>query len=161
MQLLILVRWLHIISGAAWLGEVVTINFVLIPALKSLSAERRIGFIHKVFPRIFRLASLISLISIGSGLWMSYLVSGWDDPSIFFNTRWGLAILIGGSLGFGLTIFHFVVEGRMEPIVAGMDDQTSDADLARVIQFLNLVPRAGLGMMIVIFILMMFAARGI
>ncbi|HET6443351.1 MAG TPA: hypothetical protein VFI27_02130 [candidate division Zixibacteria bacterium] len=28
---LIVVRWIHILGGAAWLGEVITVNFVIMP----------------------------------------------------------------------------------------------------------------------------------
>jgi uncharacterized membrane protein len=154
-------RWLHIISGAAWLGEVFTINFVIIPSLRSMENDRRPGFIRSVFPRIFRLASFLSIVSISSGLTMSYLLSGWDDLSIFLTTRWGLAILIGGSLGIALTLFHFFVESRLEPIAFSLTNDTQSEEVERIISFLRYVPRAGLLVMIAIFLLMMYAARGV
>jgi uncharacterized membrane protein len=30
-----ILRWIHVLAGAAWLGEVVVINFVLVPTLAS------------------------------------------------------------------------------------------------------------------------------
>lgn len=58
MHLLNVVRWIHIISGVAWLGEVATVNFVLLPALLNTRKEDRGIFIRQVFPRVFRLASV-------------------------------------------------------------------------------------------------------
>lgn len=153
-------RWLHILSGAAWLGEVITINFVLIPALRSMSHRERPHFLRSVFPRVFRLASILSLLSISSGLTLAYLLSGLRDLSIFITTRWGLSILIGGSLGIALTLFHFLVESRLEPIATSMNDRTDQDDVEKVMKFLRSVPRAGLLVMLSIFILMMYAARG-
>lgn len=160
MNLVVIARWLHILSGAAWLGEVITINFVLIPTLRSISSDQRPSFIRRIFPRLFRLASILSVISISSGLLMSYLMSGWEDLSVFLTTRWGLLVLIGSFLGLALTVFHFVVESRLESIAASMDENTSDEDVERVIKFLGIVPRAGLLVIVSIFILMMVAARG-
>ena len=156
-----IIRWIHILSGAAWLGEVITINLVLIPTLKSISSDQRPSFIRRTFPRLFRLASILSVISISSGILLSYLMSGWENLSVFFTTRWGLLILIGGFLGLALTVFHFVVESRLEPIAASMDENTSAEDVERVIKFLRFVPGAGLLVIVSIFILMMVAARGI
>ena len=44
-----LVQWVHIISGVAWLGEVITINIVLVPALLKMSPDTRRTFIRQVF----------------------------------------------------------------------------------------------------------------
>lgn len=156
----VLFRWLHIISGAAWLGEVITINVVLIPSLLSATREDQARMIRNVFPRLFRLASVLSLISISSGLTMSYLLSGWTDLTIFLTTRWGIAILIGGGLGIALTLFHFFVESRLEPIAVSMDSGSDPVDIERVVRVLRYVPRIGLLVMLTIFVLMMYAARG-
>ena len=154
-------RWLHILAGAAWFGEVMTINFVLIPNLKSIESADRPQFIRSIFPRLFHLASFLALLSITSGLINSYLLSGWRDPAQFTSTRWGISILIGGSLGMGLALFHFFVERRIEPIASSMNENTSEFEIEKVMKFLGLVPRLGLIVMILIFVLMMYAARGV
>jgi hypothetical protein len=68
--------------------------------------------------------------------------------------------VIGGSLGIALTIFHFFVENRLEPIAASMHENTEQTKLEQVIHFLNIVPHAGLIVMIAIFALMMYATHG-
>lgn len=160
MNPVVFLRWLHILSGAAWLGEVFAINFVFIPSLKSMPTRERPRFIRNVFPRIFRLASVLSLLSVSSGLTLSYLLSGWRDLATIFTTRWGISILVGGGLSIALTLFHFFVESRLEPIAISMDEGTDQVDVEKVMTFLRYVPRVGLLVMISIFILMMYAAKG-
>ncbi len=161
MNIVNIFRWLHILSGAAWLGEVVTINFVLVPSLKSMDAKEKSRYISEVFPRLFRLASALSLVSIFSGLTMTYLISGWRDLSIFLTSRWGIAILIGGLLGLSLTAFHFLVERKLEPVASSLEEGTQEEEVERMMKVLKSVPRAGLAVMVVIFLLMMYAARGV
>ena len=160
MNLLNIVRWVHIVSGAAWLGEVVTVNFVLLPALVNMKKDTRGIFIRQIFPRIYRLASVLSLTAIISGAVMSYLITGWKNLPVLFGTRWGIGILIGGSLALLLTLFHFYVESRLEPITVTAD-KGSEIDVEKIISVLRVVPRIGLIIIVLIVLLMMFAARGL
>lgn len=159
MNLVNLVRWIHIISGVAWLGEVITIIFVLVPALTRLKKESRGAFLREVFPRVFRLASVLSATAVISGAILNYLMTGWKDFAVFFNSRWGISILIGGAMGLLLTLFHFFVEERLEPTAATADD-IPEADMAKMISTLNIIPRVGMVIIIAVILLMMFAARG-
>ena len=56
--LLYIVRLVHIVSGVGWLGEVITINFVLLPALFHARSDDRLVLLHNVFPYLFRLATV-------------------------------------------------------------------------------------------------------
>ena len=93
-----IIRWIHIISAAAWLGEVLVINAVLVPSLQSTPVEQRGGFIARVFPRVFRLASFLALVVLSSGLGMSYLATGWKDLDLISRRRYP------GSLAGGLSL---------------------------------------------------------
>jgi uncharacterized membrane protein len=157
MNLLNIVRWVHIISGVAWLGEVVTINFVLLPALLKMEKDNRGPFIRQIFPRVFRLASVLSVSAILSGALMSYLITGWKDLGPLLGSRWGIGILAGGSLGLALTLFHFLAESRLEPVAIKADQ----ADIEKIISILKVVPRVGLGVIALVVVLMMYAARGV
>ncbi|MCC6298021.1 MAG: hypothetical protein IT314_01895 [Anaerolineales bacterium] len=160
MSLLSIVRWVHIISGVAWLGEVVTVNFVLLPALFSLERGARGAFIRQVFPRIFRLASVLSLTAILSGAAMNYLMTGWKNLGALLGTRWGIAILIGGSLGLLLTLFHFFAEERLEPVaVSALENPEIETD--KFLSALKIIPRAGVLVILTVVLLMMYAARGV
>ncbi len=49
-EIMYLLRLVHIVAGLGWLGEVITINFVLLPALFKASQEDRLILMHLVFP---------------------------------------------------------------------------------------------------------------
>lgn len=159
-DLLTVVRWLHVLAGAAWLGEVVVINFVLVPLLTKMELPERGAFIASLFPRLFRLASVLALLTLSAGLLMSYLMTGWQALGGLIATRWGLFILVGGSLGLLLALFHFFVESRLTPMASSLDKSSQEADVERVTRFLQVVPRLGLVVILASFILMMLAARG-
>jgi uncharacterized membrane protein len=154
------IRWIHVISGVAWLGEVITINFVLVPALIKMGKETRAMFIRQIFPRVFQLASVLSLTAIITGATMSYLTTGWKNLDEWIGTRWGIGIFVGGLLALLLTLFHFFVESRLEPIAITADAR-SEVDVNKIITVLRIVPRIGLVILILIVLLMMYAARGL
>ena len=159
MDWLNVVRWIHVISAAAWLGEVIVINVVLVPSLNSVPEEDRGSFIAKVFPRLFRLASVLALTALLSGLAMSYLITEWQGLDDALTTRWGVAILVGGILGLLLATFHFVVESRLRPLASSLDQAPSPEEVDQVMRFLRIVPRIGMVVIFAAFLLMMVAAR--
>jgi hypothetical protein len=158
-QWITIARWVHILASAAWLGEVITIVFVVVPALRKLPVESRKLFIASAFPRIFRWASVFALTSILAGLWFNYLLTGWVDPAAYFFSPRGLPIFVGGLLGLLLATFHFFIEGRLEARVVKMAG-ASDSDQDRILRYLTIIPRGGLAVMTLIFVLMMVGARG-
>ena len=160
MNLIIVIRWIHVIAAGAWLGEVIVINAVIVPLLNSTEPERRGAIIAKFFPRLFRLASILALLALLSGLVMSYLATGWQDLGAIIQTRWGLGILIGGSLGLLLAIFHFTAENRLRPIASSLDQDATPEDVEQVMRFLRIVPRIGLVVILTVYLFMMLAARG-
>ena len=158
---MLVVRWIHVLAGAAWLGEVITINFVLIPiVIRTNNSERR-RFIKAVFPLVFRLASVLALIAIAAGAVLNYQITGWRDLGEYFGTPRGLAILAGGILGLVLTLFHFTLERRLEPLIEGLDIDSGVEDEEKILSRLRIIPRVGLGVILLIFVLMMYGARGI
>ena len=154
-----IMRTIHIIAGTIWFGQVVVINFVLIPSLGKFKSEERKAFILTIFPKIFRVASHLSIIAVLTGIHL--VVSLTDaDLSNLLSGRWGLSILIGGSLGILLTLFHFFMENRMAKKIGiakdGNDDMVDDVHLK-----LKIVPRLGLVVITLILLLMINASRGI
>lgn len=159
MKLITIARWIHILAAAAWLGEVVTVVFVLAPAAVRLQGERRADYIARVFPRVFRVASVLALVTLAAGAWLNYLMTGWRQLDLYLRSARGQAILAGGLLGLLLAVFHFVVEGKLEPKVRALIGE-SEGELAGVSRFLKWVPRAGLAVLLAVFILMMIGAKG-
>lgn len=78
----------------------------------------------------------------------------------FCPTCWGLAILASGVLGFVLALFHFVAEGYLKPAAESLSEASDEEEMARALRFLQVVPRAGMLVILLAFIIMMVAARG-
>jgi uncharacterized membrane protein len=159
-----ILRWIHVLAGAAWLGEVVVINFVLVPTLVRLGADKRGWFLAAIFPRIFRLASVLSLTVLLAGAALNLSMSGWQlDVAIkrLATPRWGWSILVGGLLGLGLTLFHFVVERRLHPLVEAARENPGGEAFVLILSRLQIIPRIGLGILLLILLLMMYAVRGL
>ena len=154
MNLLVISRWIHILAGLAWVGEVITINFVIVPALKTLPREQQASFISSVFPRVFRLATILALISTLAGFLTAYFVVDWREFPNLITTPWGIGIFGGGFLSVLLVLFHLVLERRIKPLVVDANPES----LNRIIHLLGIIPRIGLGVILVISLLMFFGA---
>lgn len=164
MTLINLLRWIHVIAAAAWLGEVAVVCFLLVPVLARLDADKRTWFLATIFPRVFRLASVLSLTTVLAGAALNLSLNGWQvDVALarLTSSRWGWGILVGGLLGLGLAVFHHVMEHRFEPHVLGTHDVPDDAAFAGIVRRLQIIPRVGLGVLVMTFLLMMFAVRGL
>jgi uncharacterized membrane protein len=161
MALIMIVRWIHVIAAAAWLGEVVAVVFVLAPASARLTGTDRAAFISRVFPLVFRLASALAVITLLAGAALNFLLTRWQNLGSYAATLRGGAIILGGSLGLLLAVFHFVVEARLESRVQSLLGAGDETAVNRVTRFLTLVPRVGLAVLLAVFILMMIGARGV
>lgn len=152
-------RWIHVGAGAAWFGEVVVVVFILVPIVIRLGADRRGWFLATVFPRVFRLASVLSATAVLAGGFLWLATNNWHlNLNRLVTETWGLSILIGGALGLGLTLFHFVAESKLEPLAIKAGTGEIDDDL--LVRRLTIIPRVGLGILVVVFGAMMYAARG-
>lgn len=161
MDWVIVVRWIHVMAAAIWLGQVVVINLILVPTARGLSSEDRTRFLGDVFPRVFRLASVLSLTALASGLTMllqKYGVS-WSVFSALTATGMGTALLIGAILAVTLTLFHFLVEPRVEDLICVAQDNPDSGVDEQIVGILRIVPKAGLGVIVAIFLLMMISVR--
>ncbi len=153
------IRWIHIGTGAAWLGEVVAVNLVLVPVLLRANRERQRWMLATIFPRIFHLASWLAVPAVVFGALLNLSMTDWRlDWELLTTSRWGWSILVGGTLGLLLTLFHFLVESRLEKVV--VDTGVSDEALDGVMGKLRTIPRFGLAVLIIVFGSMMYAARG-
>ena len=172
-DILIYIRWVHLISATSWYGEVVVINFILIPVASRLEGTLRSVYITTLFPRIFRLASVLSLTAVSTGLVLLYFrVNG--NFLILLDSLAGRALAIGATLGILLTLFHFFMENRMAEkigivIRSGKPATNTNADhnaaggthLEDIHTRLKIVPRIGLLVITTIFICMMIGVRGL
>lgn len=154
------IRWLHVLSAAAWFGEVAVINFVLIPALKK-NENPAADFVYRhIFPRIFRLATILSVTVVLSGTALLHVRVVGDWTQLFASGLWGVVILIGGGLAWAITIFHLFIEHGIARR-AGFGPDTSETGMAQMHVVHSIIPRIAMLVLGIIFLLMMIAARGI
>jgi len=159
-ELAFVVRLVHVVAGLAWLGEVATVNFVLLPALSRATPGQRVTLLELVFPLVFRLATVLAGTAVAAGLVLALAITDGDLLSLFDSAR-GLRIVIGGTLGAGLFAFHLFqesgMEGSLATRLAATRDDPEAADL--ILRRLRIVPRVGLALLLVIVVLMSAAAR--
>jgi uncharacterized membrane protein len=150
-------RWVHILAGAAWLGQVATISFVLVPLLGRSDPERQRWLLANLFPRLFRLASVLVVLVLTAGALLNLALTDWAvDWAWLTGTDAGRRILAGGSLGLLLGLFHFGAEQRLAPMAS---EAGRGIGVERMVRRLQVIPRIGLAVVVVVFFLMMTAAR--
>lgn len=156
-----LLRLLHTVAGLGWLGEVITINFVLLPALFKARQEDRLMLLHLVFPYVFRLATALGGLAVVSGLalmlWTTRL-----NLLLLVETTWGRRILIGGAVGGLLYFFHLFQEsGAERSLAADLAFAAPDDPKAaeRLLKRLALFPRVGMLVLLSVITLMSAASR--
>jgi uncharacterized membrane protein len=154
-----IIRTIHVVSGSLWIGEIAVINFILIPAIAKQSGDIRTKFIQSIFPKIFKMASILAIFVVITGLLLVYVYTN-GKLSNLTEGQWGLSILIGGGLGIVLSVFHFFIEHKLAKKL-GYDEHRDDNALAEFHLKLKIVPRIGMIVITVIFLLMINAARGI
>ncbi len=156
----LVVRWVHIITATAWFGEVVTINFVLVPAVSRLEDSEQAGFLAGIFPKIFKLASWLAGTAVITGGTLGYLKfsSNW---SALWTTTSGLCFLVGASLATLLAFFHFVLEPRLDGMICTAAENEDFEMTAQIARLLRIIPRAGMAVLGSAFLLMMIGSRGI
>lgn len=161
-DLLFAVRLAHVVAGVSWLGEVITINFVLLPALFAAKSDDRQVLLSTVFPYVFRLATVLGGTTVASGLvlllWYTHL-----NPLASVRGDWGWLILGGGALGAALYGFHLFQESGAERSVAAhlafVVDTDDRGEVQRLLKHLAFFPRAGMLVLVVVIALMVGAAH--
>jgi uncharacterized membrane protein len=162
LELIFMLRLVHVVAGVGWAGEVLTVNFVLLPALFKARADERVTLLQTAFPYVFRLATVLGGIAIVSGLgllaWYTQL-----DFTRPVTTTWGWRVLAGGSLGGALYAFHVFQESGMERSLAAHLVFLTDHDDPHVaeplLRHLALFPRIGIVVLLLVIGLMSAAAR--
>lgn len=116
----------------------------------------------KLFPRVFRMATISSAVTIFAGLGTALLYSNFQ-LSLFLDTRWGLLILAGGLIGLFMFLLHVTVE-RVEMKALGRVKLESEREipqeLATLYRRLRILPRVGFTLLTIVLVLMIYASHG-
>ena len=152
-----LTRWLHLVTGAAWLGAVLVVVFVVEPALRRASAEGQADLLRHVLPRVFRLASVLVWLTLltGGTLASHYFAA---DPSTLVEVPYRRALLVGAVLGGVVGTFHLAIEPRLERRIEA--SAGSPAEIVALQLRLHRIARVGLVVLTLVTLLMVAGARG-
>src|SRR2546425_4450485 len=97
--IILLMRWIHFLSGVTWIGLLYYFNIVQVPFMKETDPGTKSGVVQKLLPRAlwwFRYAALVTVLSGLIIVW-SHFTHGHGHG--IFSTSWGISIAIGGGLG--------------------------------------------------------------
>lgn len=94
--LVAVLRLIHILGGVYWAGTIFFFVTFLEPSLRSLGPDG-----GKVMVRFFergylKLLPSVAVVTILSGLWLLWIVSGGADPA-WMGSRSGIALSTGGT----------------------------------------------------------------
>ena len=97
--IILLMRWIHFLSGVTWIGLLYYFNIVQVPFMKETDPGTKSGVVQKLLPRAlwwFRYGALVTVLS-GLIIVSSHFMHGHGHG--IFSTSWGISIAIGGGLG--------------------------------------------------------------
>ena len=135
---------------AAWIGEVVTLNVVVVPALGRMEDGNQKWFLARMFPLFFRLATVLSLCAVGFGAASVALAPG-EIPN---------GVTTGGCILILLTAFHLLIESRLRPLARTLPEEEGDELLRFFVKFLRIVPRVGLVVVVSAFVILVVSVGG-
>lgn len=122
---LILVQWLHVVSGILWFGGTLYIDLVLIPALMPLAREKKQEVAARISPlttRVLRPAAIVVIVlGFVRGTFLGQLHTIPDVVSTSYGRTW-LVALIGA-----LALFAFI-EVVLDPAVRRLNTAKTDAE---------------------------------
>ncbi|MBI2864399.1 MAG: hypothetical protein HYX94_07540 [Chloroflexi bacterium] len=114
---LLLLRSLHIVFGAFWVGTDAFLVFLLLPRLRSLGRDIEQPVMTSLMRVVPPVLMASSLITVASGTWLIGLMRGWNLNWIWAN-GWGGATAVGIV---GTVIALIVGFGVIPPLTMRMD----------------------------------------
>lgn len=161
-ELFSVLRWIHELAAITWFGEVFVVTHIIVPALSRLPDSPKGLVMLRLYPRIFRMATISSSTTIMAGATVALLEAGFDY-SYFLTTFRGQLILVGGLIGLFMFILHITVE-RVEMKALSrvrIEPQERLPEELRVLdRRLRVLPRFGFTLLTIVLILMIYVSHG-
>lgn len=147
-----LLKLSHVLSIVVWVGGMVFAHFFLRPAVATLQPPERLGLMHDVLGRFFKVVLWLSTWAVLSGVWMIGRVAKQTVQSggtFQMPLSWTVMAALGLLMWLIFGHIRFVLYKRMSGAVASADWPAAGAALARIRQWVvvNLV----LGLAIIAF----------
>jgi hypothetical protein len=143
---MIILRLLHIVFGVFWAGSAIFFALILQPRLARLGPAIAGPVMAALVPVMSRALIGSAVITIVAGITLALRLR-WGHLDAFYNTGWGIAIMIGfvaamGAISSGITLT--VKAHRMIALGASIRDRPPTPEEAAQLQRLSVVlPRLG------------------
>ncbi len=157
MSFFTIIRIIHVLSASIWLGMVVVMNFGLMPSVSKKLTQFDVDILKPIFKKVTNLVSISAFSTFITGGIILWLQTKFDFSILLQNTR-GILILIAGTIGFIVTLFHFLAESKDEKYLRSR--LSNKEDLLVGYKGIEFIPRLGLIIVAGIFITMLIATRG-
>ena len=146
---IVVLRLLHIVSGAFWVGTILFMVLILRPRLRSLSVSVDRRLTQSIDRAVNSATGIAAVITVVAGIGL-VLRLRWGRLDTLFDSGWGLAILVGFVASMGA----FVV-GAMEARAISIGDRLTGNGFESVAASLQTIDAriAFLGRLHVLFIL--------
>lgn len=144
MEIEILLRWVHFLSGITWIGLLYYFNFVQVPALAEAASDQGgpgpAGISKYVAPRAlwwFRWGAVVTWLSGASLLEvmpqyslmgaLSFGAFGWDGPLTTMLATIGMGAWLGTIMLFNVWVLIWPNQKKVLGMVAATDEQKARA----------------------------------
>lgn len=96
MTLLLLMRFLHIVLGVFWAGTMVFTALFLLPSIRDAGPDGAKVGLALAKRRFMEIMPIVALVTILSGLWLYWRVSGGFQPA-FMHSATGTTLGLGAA----------------------------------------------------------------
>lgn len=162
-ELISVLRWIHELAAITWFGEVFVVTHIIAPTLHRLPDSPKGLVMLKLYPRIFRMATVSSSTTITAGAIVALLEARFDY-SYFLTTFRGQLILVGGLIGLFMFLLHSTVE-RVEMKALRRVRVEPQGELPQELKVLDrrlrVLPRIGFTLLTIVLVLMIYVSHGI
>lgn len=123
-----LIFWLHMLVTVAWIGSLVAISILVLPAsTQTLKLADQLSFISAVQKRLEPIAWFSMALLLMTGLFQLSLSPHYDG-FLALSTQWSMAILIKHSLAVILAVFSAIQTWEVLPAIHRILLQKGRAD---------------------------------
>ena len=135
----VVLRILHIVSGAFWVGTILFMALFLRPRLRSLGSEVNRRLTISIESAVNISTGISAVITVLAGIALVFRLRG-GRLDTFFNSGWGYAILIGfiaAMAAFVLGGMSANISSRTASIIDEMQGSSPSGDQSTLLQELD------------------------
>src|SRR5919106_3413056 len=114
---LALTYWLHLLATVTWVGSLVSISFLILPAMqRSLNPDTQLLFIEAMQKRLEPIAWFSMSLLVLTGLFQMSVNEHYDG-FLSVSTQWSLAILTKHLLGIVMVVVSAIQTWEVIPAI--------------------------------------------